>query len=105
MSGFSAYSFLGRRSPVDCRQLIVHTQLLSPDEAVLATLKKGDVLEIAINAKTSVCVAKKGALVAGTIINIQLSRLMQCIKKGNDYEAIVRSISGGHCAVTIKWVE
>lgn len=75
--------------------------LSSPQKAVLATLKKGDQLQVvqvgpALEARTA------EGKTAGTLTPQSLLELLDCMSKGRKYKATVTEIMGGHCEVEIR---
>jgi hypothetical protein len=102
MSGLSFNAFLERKGKMPCGSLIIQTQLSSPREDVIQTLKKGDLLTIILLNGNGPCVATYNEKIAGTIINKDILTLIACLQKGCKFIAIVRNIIGGRCAITIK---
>ena len=79
------------------------TRLNSPDKGVLVTLREGDVLEIKLREEAPRrLLAKRGNNVAGSITSPKHSQIVQCIREGREYEAVVRSVRSGACEVRIQ---
>lgn len=94
----------GRGFPVgfDCDDLEIKTQLSSPVAEVIINLVPGDELILEMSPPTGPCEAIFKGKIAGTIISKDLQKIIECIVKGHRFVAIVRSVSGARCAVTIK---
>jgi hypothetical protein len=109
MSGgdFSAPSGSGSASfSSDCASLFEKTVLNSPDPLVLAQLKKGDVLSVAIlprgTKKVLVALASDGRP-AGSITSAALAKIISCIEnEAFSFVAEVVDIQGGACTVFIR---
>jgi hypothetical protein len=89
------------RSKSTCQDLIISTQLKSPVEEVIVTLEVGDKLDIVVIPSDG-CFAIYEGKQAGKIVCIELKQLLDCIGEGNDYSAVVRSINGIRCSITIS---
>jgi len=88
----------------DCAKLAQSTTLNSPNKAVVATLKKGDRLEIRIqpSGKAMIIEALHQGQVAGTITSSIIQRLAECMQKGFKYEAeVTDEVKGGACKVHV----
>lgn len=86
-----------------CETLSITTVLISPSPAALATLAPGDVLRIVYTTiKGPFTLLTSKGLIAGVLVMKDLLELINCIEEGFEYRAIVKSISGGNCTVTIK---
>jgi hypothetical protein len=85
-----------------CELLIMKTNLASPDPVVLATLKKGDELEVVSASPTGPAQAMAKGKIAGSIVTPQLMLLLNCIEQGFNYVAIVRRLDGGLCEVEVR---
>lgn len=100
--GGSISGFFARGAAPDCGSLVIHTQLLSPDPAILPTLKKGDKLTVSVAGPKGPCAVHYKGKLAGTVIHRQLLQLISCLQQGVRFEATVREVYGGACLVTIK---
>jgi hypothetical protein len=88
---------------MNCSALTFRTPLNSPKPDVLATLSVGDRLRVVlVPPKGPVEVRTTKDRVAGSITSIQMVQLMNCINKGYEYEAEVKSLSGGRCDIEIR---
>jgi len=91
--------------PSGCR-LAIETFLSSPKPRVLAHLKVGDLLGVALVAQhgTQVLAAvTKNGDIAGTITPGEMLRIIHCIDKFQvDYVAQVMEIAGGQCRVRVR---
>jgi len=77
----------------------------SPKATVLAGSKPGDKLELELDERTSrtillVKVPKKG--VAGSLTFLGYLKIIECIKKGVEYNVTITSISGGAYHVLVE---
>ena len=84
-----------------CENLKINTNLSSPVEDVLEKISIGEQLEIILSPGGVSCVAIFETKVAGAIVGAALSQLIDCLKSGNRYIAVIRSIDGAKCSVTI----
>ena len=96
----------GEPSP-DCASLVVETTLNSPDDAVVASLTKGDRLTVEIHVDgigASSLVAKNSAgQIAGSLTPPSLIIILKCIQNGFRYVAIVlNDVTGGVVRVRIQ---
>jgi hypothetical protein len=90
--------------PVDCAAVKLTTVLASPDSMVLPTPKANDQLELRLREGTPpvvVAVTSKGAE-AGAIAVSNITRLIDCMRQGYRYVAVIVSVSGGEVRVTIR---
>lgn len=77
------------------------TTLNSPDRTVLATLRVGDVLVLALQDGRRL-LAMHGDRVAGSVTSASHAHILQCMQQGRQYDALVRSVRGGACEVRIQ---
>ncbi|HVX00129.1 MAG TPA: hypothetical protein VHA52_06830 [Candidatus Babeliaceae bacterium] len=103
MSGSSGnYSFDTGSSGPDCADLVLRTQLASPDPAVIADLGVGDILTVhLLNAVGPLQALTVDNQIAGAILTANPARLINCINSGYEFQARVLSINGGECQVSI----
>ena len=102
MAGFSSAPFSKKGDKTPCEKIVIQTQLISPQEEVIKTLHKGDILVLVLLKRNGPCVAMYQEKIAGTIINKDIVRLIECMKMKKEFIAVIRSIAGGRCAITIK---
>ena len=88
----------------DCASLFFTTALASPVAGVIATLKIGEVLSLKAPTPPSTVVLAVTAAgsTAGSVISPHHAKMVDCMRQGFGYVAIVRSISGGACDVEIR---
>ncbi len=91
----------GGGGQVTCETLIVRTALNSPTPEVLPQLREGAVLSIEVRGRSLVAVTASGEI-AGSITSTMMAKILECIKQGYSYVALVKKISGGHCDVEIR---
>jgi hypothetical protein len=86
-----------------CEDLMVDTHIASPKADVVSKLKKGDVLQVALETKgaTAVVVLLLGKRVAGGIASPALNQLRECIQGGHQYKATVTGIKGAEILIRI----
>lgn len=103
MSGSSGgYSFETGAVQQNCADLIIRTQLASPDPAVLADLRVGDILTVRLLSATGPLQAvTHDGNIAGAILTSDPGLLINCINNGHEYMAKILSINGGDCQVSI----
>lgn len=92
--------------PSPCETLKFDAQLVSTQPPVVATLKPGEVLDVAtatLKGQTVVQVLKSGQVVGG-LTGLDANRLRQCIEDGHDYKATVLTVNGGQVRVRIEHV-
>jgi hypothetical protein len=86
----------------DCKLDII-THIATPNPAVIATLKVGDVLDVVLQAaRGPVVLITKTKQQAGGILPDAIAELIQCISEGNNYQAKVIDKKGGNVQVRIK---
>jgi len=103
--GGGTYSSFFRKGNGDCSNVIIRTQLFSPDREVLKKIKSGYQMEMKLSGSNGPIVALFEGEVAGTIITKDLLQLITCMNSGFKFIAIVRSIDSGACAITIKSIQ
>lgn len=90
----------------DCALLFEKTVLNSPDPAVLAQLKAGDVLSVAImplGPRRILVALTQDGKPAGSITSAALAKIISCIEnEGFSFVAEIQSIQGGACSVYIR---
>jgi hypothetical protein len=102
MGGFRLSTFFNVNRVENCNDILIMTQLFSPNPSVVGKLKTGNELVIKLNGEHGPCVAIFDNEIAGTIITKNLYQLINCIKKGIRFIAIVRNTAGGSCSITIQ---
>lgn len=87
----------------NCEDLVINTNLASPQAAVVNNLNKGNILTIqAISDQGPIHALNANGQVAGTIISREQVRILSCINNGTEYEAEILSIENGQCQVQIR---
>lgn len=105
MSGSGGGSFGGGGAQeISCDRLSFETQLSSPKPAVVTGINIGDILPVAIEQQgaAQVVVIKHGNQVAGGITSPKMSRLLECMRQGTQYQATVLSKAGGQVTIRIS---
>ena len=104
-NGGGGGNYGGGSPSFDCNSLVMNTQLASPIPAVIATLVKGDVLDVVLVSTTGPVQAVTSAgVVAGAILTTGIGQLIQCISDGHQFIAKVLDIKGGNCQVLITHI-
>ena len=93
----------GGGAPDPC-DLTEQTNVNSVDRKVLATLQIGSVLSVVKNAGPPVrlLVQTSAGATLGSITSPSLAQILSCIDAGHQYQAEIRSISGGAVQVSIE---
>ena len=102
-SSSSTSSDTWRDPPSPCTTLVIDTQLSSPKPTVIAAVKIGDVLDVALQdmGGTSAVVVLRQGQVAGGLASPQVNRLRECIAQGHLYQASVMDVQGGQVRVRV----
>lgn len=102
MSGSSGYSFETSPSAPKCEDLVIRTQLASPDPEVLSNVRAGDILSVhLLSAVGPIQAMTNEGRIAGAILTANPTQLINCINGGTVYQAKVQGINGGDCQVII----
>lgn len=91
-----------QRTKFDCENGQIITILSSVDLVVLKKLVAGIVLEVEIGESESLIVLNANGERVGSIIHPNTSDIIECIKKGNHYDAEIVEINYPACKVKIK---
>jgi hypothetical protein len=106
MSGSSSNSFGGgfESGDVDCDNLVLNTQIASPQPAVISKLQVNDILQVELDTvgATTAIVLRHQTVVAGAIASPDMQRLRQCLEGGTHYQAEVTAISGAQVSIRIS---
>jgi len=89
-----------------CEKLRFEAQISSPQPIIVATLIAGDALDISVaNMKGQIVVQViKGDQVAGGLAGPDATRLRNCLDKGHQYRATVRTINGGQVRIFVEHI-
>lgn len=105
MSGSGGGGYVAPQSiKFDCQSGIINTAVSSIDLAVLATHSVGDVLEIELSEHETAILVNTNGEILGSIVHRSSKELIECIIKGNIYEATIISINSPVCNVRIERV-
>jgi len=91
-----------QRTKFDCENGQIITILSSVVLVVLKKLVAGIVLEVEIGESESLIVLNADGERVGSIIHPSTSDIIECIKKGNHYDAEIVEINYPACKVKIK---
>lgn len=102
MGGAASTSFFSYSSNTPCRDLVISSQLIAPNYTVLQQVNEGDFLTLHLQSPKGPVLTRFGNEIVGTVMTKEIVRLIQCLGKGEEFLAKVRTIEGGLCAITIK---
>lgn len=88
----------------DCKELTFETILASVDEAVLADLQQGSILEVRrqIEQARPLAFCYFGPRQVGTVTGPQVVDLLECLKSGQHYEGRILSLNDGLVRVVVQ---
>jgi len=90
---------------IACDILRFDAQIVSPNPAVVPTLRVGDILDVVIAASSGTqeiqVLTAAGALVGGLLAN-KVQRLRECMLESHGYRATVLAINSGQVRVAVK---
>lgn len=103
MSGSSSsYTFDTGATRHNCADIVLKTQLASPNPDIIEDLAIGDILNIKLSSATGPLHAvTMDNQVAGAILSSNPALLINCINEGYEFLAKVLSVNGGDCQVSI----
>ena len=105
MSSDKDYSSPPPTQSTDCNRLTINTQIASPVPSVVAKLSVSDILDVTlVSARGPVQLVTSAGEVAGALLPIEITTLIQCMSDGHEYKARVIEIKGGNYQVLIKHV-
>lgn len=93
----------GGSGGTSCEDYVIETRLWSPSPDAVGQLEIGDVLDVELDEDKVVVVDEEGTVV-GTIVERGKGRLHQCLAKGYEFAATVKSVSGGSVVVSVRAV-
>jgi len=94
---------IGGNEGVSCENLVIDTQLSSPNKEVLESLSVGDILYISIvSDQGPVQALTNNGDVAGGILSSRVIDLVNCIVNDHQYLADVLEINGAICRIRIR---
>jgi len=103
MSGSGGGGYVPPQSvKFDCELGIINTAVSSIDLAVLTNQRVGDVLDLELSVIETVILVNRNGETLGSIAHRSTIELIDCIKKGNDYQATITSINNPACNVRIE---
>jgi len=86
-----------------CENLVINTNLASPQANVINNLTVGEVLRVnAASDRGPIQVLDRNGNVAGDIISREQVRLLNCIINGTTYVAEILSINNAQCTIQIR---
>ena len=102
MSGSGSSYIPTRSTEFNCDSSVITTTVSSIDLVVLSKHKVGDILEVVLSIKESLVLEDGDGEILGSIVHINTSDIIDCIKKGALYVAEIISINSPACRVQIK---
>lgn len=103
MSGSGGGGYVPPQSvKFDCESGMINTAVSSIDLAVLANQRVGDVLDLELSEIETVILVNRNGEILGSIAHRSTIELIDCIKKGNHYQATITSINTPACIVRIE---
>lgn len=87
---------------VDCKNISIKTNVISPNPSVLRTVKVGDLLNIEVQSATGPLIAVTiKPEVLGSIFTTNPKLLIDCIIDGYKYQGRILKIDGADCQIII----
>jgi len=106
MSGSGGGGYIPPQSvKFDCESGIINTTVSSVDLAVLSTQSVGDILQIELSNTETVILLNGNGEILGSIVHSNTAELIECIKKGNNYQATITSIITPACRAKIERIQ
>ncbi|MCW4452165.1 hypothetical protein OK344_08080 [Kaistella sp. BT6-1-3] len=103
MSGSGGGGYVPPQSAkFDCNTGIINTSVSSVDLTVLSSQNIGDILQVELSETETVVLSDGNGEILGSIIHTNTADLIECIKSGNEYEAVITSINTPSCRVKIE---
>ena len=92
----------GGEQPDDCSGIDVSVTLQSPQPAVVAALRKGDLLRVQLtNGAPPILAVTQAGATAGAIIPPDIKKLVDCLNRGHKFVAEVLQVTGGAVKVRV----
>jgi len=103
MSGSGGGGYVPPQSvKFDCESGIINTAVASVDLTVLSAQSIGDILQVELSDIEAVILLNGNGEILGSIVHHNTPELIECIKKGNNYQATITSIITPACRVKIE---
>ena len=100
-SGGGGYE-LPQIAKFNCTSGIINTTVSSVDLKVLNNQNNGDILLVELSEIETVILVDGNGEILGSIVHPNTPDLIECIKRGNSYEAEITSITPATCRVKIQ---
>lgn len=85
-----------------CANLVINTNLATPQVNVINNLNVGDILNInALTDQGPIQALTDNGLLAGNIISREQIRLLTCLLRGTIFNAEIMNIDNGQCQIRI----
>lgn len=101
MSSFFG-SGVGEENVPSCDKINILTQVVSPTMTYFGIASVGDVLRVKLDQDDVVVLVNSENDEVGSVIPPEITTLIKCIKEGDKYKAIIKSIDGAHILVNIS---
>ena len=88
----------------DCNSGSIHTAVSSVDLEVLNNQNNGDILQVELSEIETIILEDGNGEILGSVVHANTADLVECIKRGNNYEAVITSITALTCRVKIERV-
>ena len=100
-SSYSGAGF-GEENVPSCDKINILTQVVSPTMSYFGIASVGDFLHIELDQDDVVVLVNSENDEVGSVNPPEISTLIKCLKEGNKYNAIIKSIDGAHILVNIS---
>lgn len=84
-----------------CADLSFTDDLGSIQSAALANIQPGDICKVQLNGSIPEVVNSKGE-VCGRIVSLRSMELVECLRKGHPFRAIILNTTAGSCSVIVE---
>ena len=103
MSGSGGGGYVPPQSvKFNCESGVLSTAVSSVDLVVLAKHRTGDILDVELSEFETVILVNSNGETLGSVAHRSTAELIECIKKGNNYQATITSINTPACNVKIE---
>lgn len=103
MSGSGGGGYIPpQRTKFDCETSIIRTTVSTIDLIVLNSHNQGDILDVIVDIKQTLILEDGNGEILGSILHSNTSDIINCIKNGFLYEAVILQIDSPACKVEIR---
>lgn len=93
-----------QRTKFNCDTSIIITDISSIDIEVLNNHVVGDILDVVLGSNDNIILEDGNGEILGSILHLNTSDIVECIKKGATYSATITIINTPSCRVKIQRV-